>query len=102
MPDPGPPDVYPPEVASVVWLRTIDIFRHVPYQLLAELSGRLRPFSVPAGVRVVTEGEEGDELYIVRAGEVAVQHGDTSWRWLDLARYSGNSPCSTPRRARLT
>ena len=59
-----------------MWLRTIDIFRHVPYQLLAELSGRLRPFSVPAGVRVVTEGEEGDQLYIVRAGEVAIQHGD--------------------------
>ena len=76
MPELGSPDLYPPEVASVVWLRTIDIFRHVPYQLLAELSGRLRPFSVSAGVRVVTEGEEGDQLYIVRAGEVAVQHGD--------------------------
>jgi CRP/FNR family transcriptional regulator, cyclic AMP receptor protein len=36
----------------------------------------LRPYSVSAGVRVVTEGEEGDELYIVRAGEAAVQHGD--------------------------
>jgi ATP/ADP translocase len=76
MPDLGCPDLYPPAVASVVWLRTIDIFRRVPYQLLAELSGRLRPFSVSAGVRVVTEGEEGDQLYIVRAGEVAVQHGD--------------------------
>lgn len=74
MSDLGSPDLYPPEVACVVWLRTIDIFRRVPYQLLAELSSRLRSFSVSAGVRVVTEGEEGDELYIVRAGEVAVQN----------------------------
>jgi hypothetical protein len=74
MSDLGTPDLYPPEVAFVVWLRTIDIFRRVPYQLLAELSSRLRPFSVSAGIRVVTEGEEGDELYIVRAGEVAVRN----------------------------
>ena len=38
------------QVASVVWLRTVDIFGGVPYQLLCELSGRLRPFSVSAGV----------------------------------------------------
>ena len=76
MPDVGSPEVYPPEVASVLWLRSIDIFRRVPYQLLSELSGRLRPFPVSAGVRIVTEGEEGEDLYIVRAGEVAVQHGD--------------------------
>jgi hypothetical protein len=72
----GSTDTYPPEVASVVWLRTVDIFGRVPYQVLSELSDRLRPYSVSAGVRVVTEGEEGEELYIVRAGEVAVQHGD--------------------------
>lgn len=73
MPEPG---LYPPEVASVVWLRTVDIFRGVPYQLLSELSARLRPLSVSAGVRVVAEGEDGDELYIVRSGEVAIQHAD--------------------------
>jgi cyclic nucleotide-binding protein len=72
----GSTDTYPPEVASVVWLRTVDIFGRVPYQVLSELSDRLRPYSVSAGVRVVTEGEDGDELYIVRAGEAAVQHGD--------------------------
>jgi Cyclic nucleotide-binding domain len=73
MPEPG---LYPPEVASVVWLRTVDIFRGVPYQLLSELSARLRALSVSAGVRVVAEGEDGDELYIVRSGEVAIQHAD--------------------------
>jgi hypothetical protein len=72
----GSTGTYPPEVASVVWLRTVDIFGRVPYQVLSELSDRLRPYSVSAGVRVLTQGEDGDELYIVRAGEAAVQHGD--------------------------
>jgi len=76
MPDVGSPEEYPPEVASVLWLRSIDIFERVPYQLLSELCSRLRPFPVSAGVRIVTEGEEGEELYIVRSGEVAVQHGE--------------------------
>jgi CRP/FNR family transcriptional regulator, cyclic AMP receptor protein len=76
MPDVGSSDTYPPEVASVLWLRSIDIFGRVPYQLLSELASRLRPYPVSAGVRIVTEGEEGEELYIVRSGEVAVQHGD--------------------------
>jgi hypothetical protein len=71
----GGPGQYPPDVESVLWLRTVDIFQRVPYQLLDELSSRLRPLSVSAGVRVATEGEEGDELYIVRTGQVAVQHG---------------------------
>jgi CRP-like cAMP-binding protein len=42
---------------------------------LAELSDRLRPLSVSAGVRIATEGDEGDEVFIVRSGEVSVQHG---------------------------
>lgn len=75
-PDAGSAEVYPPEVTSVLWLGSIDIFRRVPQELLSELSSRLRPFPVSAGVRIVTEGEEGEELYIVRSGEVAVQHGD--------------------------
>ena len=63
----GAPGQYPPAVESVLWLRTVDIFQRVPYQLLAELSSRLRPMSVSAGARLATEGDEGDELYIVRA-----------------------------------
>ncbi|MDA8296864.1 MAG: cyclic nucleotide-binding domain-containing protein [Actinomycetota bacterium] len=70
------PKSYPPDIASVVWLRSIDIFARVPYQLLSELAARLRPCAVSAGVRIVTEGEEGEELYLVRSGTVAVQRAD--------------------------
>lgn len=70
------PGNYPSEIASVLWLRSIDIFARVPYQLLSELSARLRPYAVSAGVRIVTEGEDGDELYLVRSGTVAVRHAD--------------------------
>jgi CRP/FNR family transcriptional regulator, cyclic AMP receptor protein len=76
MPDVSPPEVYPTEVTAAAWLTSIDIFRRVPVELLSELSSRLRPFPVSAGVRIVTKGEEGEELYIVRSGEVAVRHGD--------------------------
>ncbi len=69
------PENFPPGIATVLWLRSIDIFWRVPYQVLSELSARLRPFPVSAGVRIVTEGEEGAELYLVRAGTVAIQHG---------------------------
>jgi Cyclic nucleotide-binding domain len=93
MPEPG---LYPPEVASVVWLRTVDIFRGVPYQLLSELSGRLRPLAVSAGVRIVAEGEDGDELYIVRSGEVAIQHADDAVARLGPGSVFGESAVLDP------
>ena len=93
MPEPG---LYPPEVASVVWLRTVDIFRGVPYQLLSELSGRLRPLAVSAGVRIVAEGEDGDELYIVRSGEVAIQHADGAVARLGPGSVFGESAVLDP------
>jgi hypothetical protein len=76
MPDVGSQEVCPREVTTAAWLKSIDIFRRVPDPLLSELSSRVRPFSVSAGVRIVTEGTDGEELYIVRSGEVAVKHGD--------------------------
>jgi Cyclic nucleotide-binding domain len=93
MPEPA---IYPPEVASVVWLRTVDIFRGVPYQLLSELSRRLRPRSVSAGVRVVAEGEDGDELYIVRAGEVAIEHADGEAARMGAGSVFGESALLDP------
>ena len=51
--------------------------RASPLPAPVELSHRLRPLLVSAGVRIVNEGDEGEELYIVRSGEVACSaHGD--------------------------
>ena len=77
-------------------------FGGVPYQLLSELSGRLRPLSVSAGVRVVAEGEDGDELYIVRAGEVAIQHADGEAAGLGPGSVFGESAVLDPAPRRLT
>ncbi len=53
-------------------LRALPLFAAVDDAALAALGERLRPEQYPAGCEVVSEGEPGDSLYLIMAGEVEV------------------------------
>ena len=53
-------------------LRRISIFAPLPEPILERLARALIPIEAPAGAVVITEGHEGDRVYIVEQGTVAV------------------------------
>ncbi|MEL6341028.1 MAG: Stp1/IreP family PP2C-type Ser/Thr phosphatase [Myxococcota bacterium] len=56
-------------------LKRIPIFAHLNYHELVKVVGLTQLSRVGAGEAVITEGEHGDELYVVLAGEVSVSKG---------------------------
>ena len=62
-------------VEKVLILKSADLFANVPDEDLAEIAPYLTPVYLDPGEAVLTEGEMGDELYIVVAGEVKVMRG---------------------------
>jgi MFS family permease len=58
--------------AFVDLLRSIPIFAPLPEAVLEQLARDARPVDVPAGERIVTEGERGDDFYVIVRGGVEV------------------------------
>ena len=57
-------------------LRSIRLFAPLPAPSLEALARELEPVRVPAGTRVIVEGEPGDRYYAVADGELDVTRGD--------------------------
>jgi len=53
-------------------LSRIGLLATLPGQTLAKLAQSMRREEIPAGARVVAEGEEGDRFYVVLSGMLAV------------------------------
>lgn len=62
-------------VEKVLILKSADLFASVPDEDLAEIAPYLTPVYLDPGETIIREGEIGDELYIVVAGEVKVERG---------------------------
>jgi MFS family permease len=58
--------------AFVDLLRSIPIFAPLPEAVLEQLARDARPVDVPAAERIVTEGERGDDFYVIVRGGVEV------------------------------
>ncbi|MEM6532854.1 MAG: Stp1/IreP family PP2C-type Ser/Thr phosphatase [Myxococcota bacterium] len=56
-------------------LKRIPIFSHLNYHELVKVVGLTQLSRVKGGENIVTEGEHGDELYVVLAGDVDVVKG---------------------------
>ena len=61
----------PPAHADL--LRTLPIFAPLPEAVLEQLARDARPLHVQGGRRIVTQGERGDDFYVIVEGEVEVQ-----------------------------
>jgi CRP-like cAMP-binding protein len=63
-------------VVEVALLRSVSMLALLPPPTLESLARALTPADLPAGVDVVTEGEDGDRFYVIADGEVDVlNHG---------------------------
>ena len=60
----------PPDHVNL--LRAIPIFAPLPEAVLEQLARDARPLHVHGGGRIVTEGERGDDFYVIVEGEVEV------------------------------
>lgn len=54
----------------------LPLFSALSKEALRELVGAFEMITVPGGQRIITEGEEGAEAYIVARGELEVRRGD--------------------------
>lgn len=63
-------------VEKVLFLKSIDLFRGLPGEELAQIAEIAEECPVSAGAVVFSEGEMGDALYIVVEGRVRVEKGE--------------------------
>jgi len=59
-------------VVEIALLRSLPLFAALPPPTLESLARALEPMSVPAGVDVIRERDEGDRFYVIADGEVAI------------------------------
>jgi MFS family permease len=64
-------------IVEISLLRTITMLSLLPAPTLESLARALAPLSVPAGVDVIRQGDEGDLFYAVADGEIDVIHDGT-------------------------
>lgn len=57
-------------------LKRIRIFSFLTYNELVKVVGLTHLSRVPAGTMICTEGEQGDELFVILSGEVDIVKGD--------------------------
>jgi hypothetical protein len=63
-------------VEKVLILRSVNLFKTTPDDALAELSELLAEMEIPAGKNIVEKGEQGNSMFIIVHGKVAVMDGE--------------------------
>ncbi|HET6346287.1 MAG TPA: Stp1/IreP family PP2C-type Ser/Thr phosphatase, partial [Myxococcota bacterium] len=72
---PPQPDAGVAAEQRIAILKRIPIFSHLTYHELVKVLGLTQLARIPAGTVIINEGEQGDEFYVVLAGEVEVLKG---------------------------
>jgi len=63
-------------VEKVIILKTVDLFRRMPDDVLADVAALLEEVDVGGGEIIFEKGEPGDSMYIVVAGRLRVDDGE--------------------------
>ncbi len=92
--DPGDQAPIAPALDVEDLLRQVPFFRTLARLDLARLIGALEEVSFPAGTRIFAEGAEGDALYLLKRGRVAItvraDEGDRSIATLEAPAHFGD------------
>ena len=85
-------------------LHRMPLFRHLTYQELVRVMNIVDVRSYDAGQRIIDEGEEGDEMFIVLTGSARVHAGDTTIVTLGPGQHFGEMALvdKVPRSASVT
>jgi CRP-like cAMP-binding protein len=62
----------------------------IDFQMLANAG--FPPARYAAGDVIFAEGDKGDAMYVIRNGEVTIEHGAASWKRLAAAASSARWP----------
>lgn len=63
-------------VEKVLILKSLNLFKATPDDVLAELSELIAEVEVPAGKNIVEKGEQGSSMFVIVNGKVAVMDGE--------------------------
>lgn len=63
-------------VEKVLILKSVNLFKATPDDVLAELSELLTETEISAGKNIVEKGEQGNSMFIIVSGKVAVMDGE--------------------------
>ncbi len=85
-------------------LHKMPLFRHLTYQELVRVMNIVDVRSFGAGERVLEEGDEGDQMFIVLTGSVRVHSGDAKIAVLGAGQHFGEMALvdKVPRSASVT
>ncbi|GAC1559228.1 MAG: hypothetical protein NVS2B9_20920 [Myxococcales bacterium] len=91
-------------VEKVLFLKSIDLFRALPSEELAQIAEIAEEQPLAKGDPVFGEGEPGDALYLIVEGRVKVHRGDRQLLQLGLRDVFGEMAVldSEPRSASVT
>ena len=91
-------------VEKVLFLKSIDLFRALPSEELAQIAEIAEEQPLASGDPVFGEGEPGDALYLIVEGKVKVHKGDKQLVQLGLRDVFGEMAVldSEPRSASVT
>jgi CRP-like cAMP-binding protein len=83
---------------KVTLLQRIDLFVAMPTALLTELAERVDEVIYPANTLIFAQGDEGDAMYIVAAGEVRIHSGGRTLTILEAPQVFGEMAALVPDR----
>ena len=91
-------------VEKVLFLKSVDLFRALPGEELAQIAEIAEEQPFAAGEQVFAEGEPGDALYLVVEGAVKVHQGQRQLAHLGVRDVFGEMAVldSEPRSASVT
>lgn len=70
-------------------LRNLVLFRKLDYEELIRVNNHIVEKSFPTGGRIFSEGDDGDELYVILEGLVAIRRGDVEIAGLSRGTHFG-------------
>ncbi len=97
-PTPVEPDEEPAmlTIEKVIILKSVPIFAEIPEHLLVELASMAHEVSFEANARIITQGDMGDDAFVIVYGRVKVHEGDRMLRILGVREVFGDLAALDP------